>query len=447
MMDRISAIKKLREAGIVGAGGAGFPLWKKLDQDKVDYLIANGAECEPLLAKDRETMLQFSEDFVKGLQLLQALSGAEKVIIGLKQKNADIEDHLRPLLNGLKYEYVVLEDVYPAGDEYILVYEATGRRMQPGGFPLQVGCLVNNVETIVNASRAILDDYPVTEKIISINGAVKRPLTTRVPIGTSYADCLAMAGGSTVSEPVVFTGGIMMGGVESDFQQPVTRTTGGLIFLPADHYLVTRKQAAKESYTAHGHSACDQCSMCTELCPRYLLGYPIEPHKVMRTMQLTGSDRERSSIWAEFCCECNICSLFACPEALDPKSICVDNKRQMREHNIKWDEQALAANFLAPHPARKGREIPIKQLVLRLGLSEYDKKAPFVDEQWPVKRVEIPLHQHIGTACLPSVKVGQKVNKGQPIGSLGEGELGAPVHSSISGTVREVNAKWISIEE
>lgn len=444
-MNRAEALKKIREAGVVGAGGAGFPTWKKLES-KVEYVIANGAECEPLLYKDRESMLQQRDLLIQGMQLLQALSDASKMVIGIKEKNRDLIDHLNPLAENAGITFKVLKDVYPAGDEYVLVYEVTGRRMKPGGIPLEVGCLVNNVETIINIANAVFNGKPVTEKYLTINGAVNKPLTTIVPVGTSFADCIKLAGGSQVKNPVVLTGGIMMGGVESDFSLPVSKTNGGLIILPGDHYLVQRKTKSKKSYTAHGHSACDQCSLCTEMCPRYLLGYPIQPHRVMRTMQLTGESKDRVSLWADHCCECNICSLFACPEGLDPKSICVDNKTHLREQNIKWDAEILAENFLDPHPARDGRQIPIRQLVLRLGLSELDKKAPFTEASFIPDKVVLPLKQHIGATAEAMVKTGNFVKKGQLVAKISAGVLGAPIHASINGKVSDVSSTQITIE-
>ena len=158
----------------------------------------------------------------------------------------------------------------------------------------------------------------------------------------------------------------------------MSKTTAGLIVLPADHYLVRRKTASRETYTRIGHGQCDQCSLCTELCPRYILGYPIQPHLVMRTLLMTGAAKERGSLWAQYCCECNICSLIACPEQLDPKNICVDAKALLRAEEDGADARGIGAAVPPPHPVRKGREIPIATLYSRLGLTPYDRKAEFV---------------------------------------------------------------------
>jgi Na+-translocating ferredoxin:NAD+ oxidoreductase RnfC subunit len=171
-----------------------------------------------------------------------------------------------------------------------------------------------------NVAKAVVDAAPLTEKFVTVNGAVHEPLTTAVPIGTSFEDLIDLAGGPTVDDFVVFTGGIMMGGVETKLDQPVTKTNGGLIVLPADHYLVKRKTASKKAYTGHGHSACDQCSLCTELCFRYLLGYPIHPHKVMRTMQLQGKAEESASLWAQFAANATSVRCLPARKAWIPKA-------------------------------------------------------------------------------------------------------------------------------
>ena len=436
-------IRRIREAGVVGAGGAGFPTYKKLES-KVDHIIANGAECEPLLQKDRESMLQDSEALFRGLQVMQTLTSAGNVTIAVKRKNEDVVADLQDQTAAAGFETYIYEDVYPAGDEYILVYEISGRQIPPGGIPLAVGCVVDNVETIINIAHAV-DGKPVVDKYLTVAGAVEQPLTTVVPVGTSIADCIKLAGGCTCDDPVVLTGGVMMGGHTTDLTAPIGKTTGGLIVLPSDHYLVRRKSAAKETYTRIGHGQCDQCSLCTELCPRYILGYPIEPHRVMRTLLMTGESKQRGSLWAEYCCECNVCSLIACPEQLDPKSICVDAKAILRENREERTEAELETLFRAPHPARKGREIPISTLYTRLGLRPYDIKADFVATDFRPDSVTIPLDSHIGQPAEPTVSMGAFITRGAVIGSVGEGQLGCPVHASIDGRVCNISARTITI--
>lgn len=444
MEDNSTILRKIRAAGVVGAGGAGFPTYKKLDA-RVDQIIANGAECEPMMYKDREVMLQEKELFLEGLSIMQQLTGARRVTIAVKRKNSDVAGLLRPDAEKLGFELFIMEDVYPAGDEYVLVYEITGRQIPPGGLPLHVGTIVNNVETIVNIARAVHGE-PVTDKYVTVTGAVAEAMTVRIPVGTRFSELLALAGGTTLNRPVVFTGGIMMGGVENDLALPIVKTNGGLIFLPEDHPVAVRKLTPPAQYQRIGHSCCDQCTLCTELCPRYLLGYPIQPHKVMRSLLMTGDEKERYSLWAAYCCECNICSLFSCPEKLDPKNICVDAKKLMREKKIARTPEELKELFLDVHPVRSSREIPITMLYQRLGIKPYDRKAHFKAVSFNPAEVELPLQQHIGAPAAPVVMNGDKVVKGQLIADVAEEKLGCPVHASISGTITSISDKSIVIK-
>ncbi len=212
----------------------------------------------------------------------------------------------------------------------------------------------------------------------------------------------------------------------TDLTTPVSKTTAGLIVFPSDHYLVRRKTASRETYTRIGHGQCDQCSFCTELCPRYILGYPIEPHRVMRTLLMTGEAKERGSLWAQYCCECNICSLVACPEQLDPKNICVDAKALLREKKLGRTPEELEQLFRPVHPARHGRELPIKTLYQRLGLKPYDRKAPFVERDWEPREVRIPMNMHIGQPARPVVSVGDSVSVGDQDCRGRPGQAGMP---------------------
>ncbi len=435
-MNRSEILQKIREAGVVGAGGGGFPAYKKLDAN-VEHVIANGVECEPLLYKDREVMIQDADKLIAGLVIVKEITNADKVTIAIKRKNSDLKNILGESAKKYGMDIFIMENVYPAGDEYILVYDVTGKRIPPGGIPLQVGCIVENVETLVNIANAV-SGVPVTEKYLTVSGAVKEAVTLKVPVGTSYKKCLELAGGSNVNEFSILTGGVMMGGVTTDLSLSVSKTLSGLIILPNDHSLVLRKTEPPEVYNKIGHSACDQCTFCTQLCPRYILGYPIQPHLVMRSLQMTGDEKERMSYWAEACCECNVCTLFACPEKLDPKNICADTKKKLKEEKKGFSKSELEVVFTGVNPMRSGREIPISILYQRLGIKKYDRKAHFVNQGKMISEVKIKLNNHFGENGVPCVKVGDTVSKGQLIGKVNEEALGTPFHSSIDGQVKEI---------
>ena len=425
--------EKIRQAGVVGAGGGGFPADVKAGA-RVEFVVANGAECEPLIHKDFELMVHKATGIVNGIKLLMEATGAREGIVGIKGKNKRAIDAIGACIGSAKIRIHELGDFYPSGDEYILVYEATGRLIPPQGYPPDVGVLVNNVETLYNISLAATGSA-VTEKYITVAGAVKNSVTLSVPVGISYDDAIALAGGAVVKEYAVFSGGLMMGKLETDRTAPVTKTCAGLVVLPLDHSLVVRKLQPESSMHKIGKSACDQCSYCTELCPRYILGYDVQPHKVMRSLGFTKTGESFWNLSAALCCSCGLCTLYACPESLFPKEACDKAKRALKEEGKKW-EGSMA---VTPHPMYEGRRTPLKQLVRRLGISEYRSEAPFSNAVASPQRVTLPLVQHAGVAARPIVRAGARVRKGDPVGEIPEGKLGARVHASIDGVVKEID--------
>ncbi len=432
--------EKIFEAGVVGAGGAGFPTHVKA-KSNVEFLIANGAECEPLMHKDFELMLNFADKVVRGAELLLESVGARKGFFGIKRKNIKAAEKIQSAFSNGKIEMKYLGDYYPAGDEYELVYEATGRLIPPHGIPLDVGCVVNNVESMFNVANAE-EGIPVTEKFISVNGAVKNPSSFWVPIGTSFEEVLNFVGGATVEEYGLFVGGVMMGNLTFDLSEVVTKTTGGLIVLPKNHYLIKRLNIKPQEMNRIGKSACDQCSYCTELCPRYLLGYDVQPHKVMRSLEFTTSGSGYWNRYADLCSTCGLCTLYSCPENLFPREACVQSKEKMREENFKFEQ----TKELKVHPMKESRRVPLKQLMKRLRLSEYDKATPFVNDSPQPKTVKILTKQHVGVPSVPSVSIGDIVRKGDLIADVPAGKLGAKIHSSVNGKVTHVNEEYIRIK-
>lgn len=436
----MSLSQKLKEFGVVGAGGAGFPTYVKANS-QVEFMLANGAECEPLIHKDFELMRQFPAEILSGMNLMMAATNARQGKLGIKKKNQPAIDAMAALLKSKKIEFILLGDFYPSGDEYELVYSATGRLIPPSGIPLQVGCVVNNVETLYNVHRAN-DGKPVIEKFLSISGAVKHPCSFWVPIGTSFREVLSLAGGPKVAEFGIFVGGIMMGTLTFDLDDVVTKTTTGLIVLPKEHFLITRKSQPQASMNRIGKSACDQCSYCTEFCPRYLLGYEVVPHKVMRSLGFALSGSEHWNQWAELCCGCGLCTLYACPEDLFPKEACDQAKGDMRVGGFKFVQK----KEVRVHPMKDARRVPLTQLRKRLKVEEYETETPFENKDFSPTHVRIKLSQHVGKPASPVVKVGEVVKRGALIAKVEEPSLGVNIHASIDGKVRTVGDHDIVIE-
>ncbi len=446
------ALARIRAAGVVGAGGSGFPTYVKLGA-KCDTVIVNGAECEPLLEKDQHLLERQTERMLDGLARAAELVGAKRQIVAVKRKRGELLQKLQqacaPLHN---VEVIGLEDTYPAGDEVVLVYELTGRRPPPGGFPTEVGVLVQNDETLVNLSRA-LDGDPVTHTWLTVCGAVREPYTARVPVGTMVGELLDRAGGFTGlagggaagggGQWVAMEGGAMMGRPVTDRQHPVIKTTAALLFLPAAHRVVRFATRTQQVQRAINRAACDQCSYCTQFCPRYLLGYAVEPHQVMRGVGFGAERYQDFDLYGRLCCECGICDLYACPEDLSPRDACRDTKKRMTDPGAP---AGFPPDRGAVHPLREGRLIPLSMLKKRLDLRRYDRPAPYRELDPLPDRVIVPHKQHAGAAAQARVQTGQSIAVGDVLADVGSTDLGVPTHAPLAGVVKDVTDQATVIE-
>lgn len=428
-------LKKIKDAGVVGAGGAGFPTHIKLNAS-VDYVIVNGAECEPLLRVNQQMMAKYADELWESLQNIVHLTGAKKGIIALKKKYSKAHVAIEACKPENKDYYIhLLDDFYPAGDEHVLVHEVTGRIVPESGIPLKVGCVVINVETLLNVLWAI-KDMPVIKKFITITGAVRKPLTIKVPIGTKIETLVDIAGGALVDQYGIIDGGPMMGKIV-DNNHVVTKTTGGIIILPAHHFLISHKNQSMQLSILRARAACCQCRICTDLCPRYLLGHTLEPHKIMRAISSNFEIDQLSK--AYLCSECGACDKFACPMGLSPRQINIMLKQELTKQGIKNNHKQ---SELKTRTEREWHKIPTSRLIGRLGLEKYNLSAPLVDIEVEPEEVNIPLLQHLGKTAIPVVKIGDQVNIGQLIGTIpDQNSLGANVHASITGKVVSIGSK------
>lgn len=431
----------LRRLGVVGAGGAGFPTEVKA-ASRAEYVLANGAECEPLLHKDLEIMIHHPAEICAGMQTMIEAVGAQHGTFGLKEKNKPAIAAITPEAKKRKIDLLLLGDFYPSGDEYELVYSATGRLIPPAGIPLNVGCVVNNVETFYNVHQAVTTGQPVTRKFVTVTGAVRKPQSFWTPVGVTYRELIEHAGGATTPDFGIFVSGIMMGTLSFDLDDVVTKTLGGLIVLPRDHYLITRKTQPAEAMARIGKSACDQCSYCTEFCPRYLLGYEVQPHKVMRSLGFTLTGASNWNQWGELCCACGLCTLYACPEDLFPKEACDQAKTDLRAEGIHFKQQ----REVAVHPMKEYRRVPLSMLRQRLKVDDYECDAPYRADEPKPGVVRIKLKQHAGKPAVATVRAGDKVSAGATVGRMTDSDLGADVHASIAGTVQAVTDTHVTIE-
>ena len=238
-------------------------------------------------------------------------------------------------------------------------------------------------------------------------------------------------------------GGLMMGQTTDDLDTPITKTATGVVILPRTHHIIERKLKPAKVQAKIGKSACDQCRYCTEYCPRFLLGYAVEPHQVMRSLAFTATGAEYFNQWAAMCCSCGLCTLYACPEELFPKEACDDAKAEMRAKQIKWTGPMNPK----PHPMHDGRRVPIKSLTRKLHVEDYDLPAPLSAEIISPNRLVLPLKQSAGTPCLPKVKAGRTgERRAGHRRTGGECAWGAWLHAPMAGTVRAVNEQQIILE-
>ncbi|WP_349654895.1 4Fe-4S dicluster domain-containing protein [Neobacillus sp. DY30] len=438
----MSLLDLVKEAGIVGAGGAGFPTHVKLAA-KAEFILLNGVECEPLLRVDQQLMALFPDEIIKGFEGAGRLVGAEKALIGIKEKHKEVMAILKQRIKELELDSFVkvkgLKDAYPAGDEQVLVYELTGRVVPEAGIPIEVGCVVINSETALNIYHAS-NGKPVTEKYITVAGDIPQRMTVKVPVGTPTMDVLRLSGIKNFDDYAVIDGGPMMGKVMNSIDGHVTKKTKGLVILKKQHNLIKRKTTTLEA-AKRINKSCEQCRMCTEMCPRYLLGHHLQPHKLMRVTNY-GLQNQEDQKMVYLCSQCNLCELFSCPIGLFPKFNNQYLKQQLMENNIRFTRVPTS------YTARKNREfrlVPSKRLVAKLGLYHLDKPAPMSDVTVNPEIVRIAHSQHVGAPAIPVVTVGDHVTMGQLIGKIPDSSLGAAIHASISGKVVEIEKAYIAI--
>ena len=436
-------VEKIKEAGIVGAGGAGFPTHAKLTSN-AEYILLNGAECEPLLRVDQQLMEFYGKEIIGGLYLAGKAVGAKEAIIGIKTKHKKVigilNENIRELDLQDKVTVKPIPDVYPAGDEQVLVYELTGRIVPETWIPIMVGCVVINSETALNIFNAT-QDKAVTMKYVTIAGDVPNPITVKVPVGTPIKSLLKMAGVTDFSKYSIIDGGPMMGPLLGDIEGYVTRKTKGLVVLESDHPLIEKKKVTIKSAKMLNTSACEQCRLCTDLCPRYLLGHSTQPHKMVRAMGFDLVPDEEKTI-AFTCCSCNLCEYFSCPAGIKPKTANTYYAGLLREKGIKHEPKDQ-------YHVRKNRDfrlIPSKRLMARLGILRFEQPAPLQEGvAISPEKVGISLKDFVGAPAVAKVSEGDKVTEGQIIGESPSDALGTKIHASIDGIVDSIEDDKIII--
>ncbi len=298
---RESFIEAVKNAGIVGLGGAGFPTHFKLNVDpaKVEHLIINGAECEPYVTSDTLTMVERSEDMKVALEALKTHLGIKSIIIGIennkKKAIASMMQLMKDTAKGCTVQVKVLPAIYPQGGEKVLIYHTTGKVVPMGKLPIDVGCVVINCTTLAAIGAYLKTGMPLVEKCVTVDGgAVKTPQNVMVPIGTAMADVFEFCGGLKSDPAKVVYGGPMMGITVPDTTAPILKNTNAILALTAKETKLPKT------------TACIRCGACTNTCP-----FGLAPAAIAKAYKnKDAAALEDLSLNA--CMECGCCS-FVCP--------------------------------------------------------------------------------------------------------------------------------------
>ena len=437
----ITEIKALlQNAGIVGAGGAGFPTYAKLSNE-ADLLCVNCSECEPLMYTDFILNREEMAKIVKGAELIMAATNIKHTYLAIKVHRAEALGYADGQVLGENVSIKYLPSVYPIGDEIGLIYETTGRLIKAGNLPITAGVIVMNAETVYNAHEAIVSGKPLVEKWLTIAGDIPEKFTLKVPLGMRVSDIFKQLGIKVDSDHVIIDGGPSMGSISSPDRAVIKKTTKSILIFPKTTRCVENKQSNIDDMLRRAASACCGCTRCTEMCPRYQLGYPLEPHKLIRAaLNSAAEDYPELIATASLCCSCGVCAEVCCQD-ISPKDVILNLKKILAKNKIKF----VADKDYPVNPDRPYRMIKSSKWKDMLGVLKFDAIPTYIPKKLTAQRVEIPTSQHIGAPSIPCVNVGDRVNEGDMIATAGQG-LSVPQYASISGKVVSCDPTKIVIE-
>ncbi len=295
--DRKSFVEAVRQSGIVGLGGAGFPTYVKLDTDKpIEVLIINGAECEPYITSDTRTMIDRVEDMERGLEALEEYLGITKVVIGIESNKKEAIQSMKKLAERDAYLSVrVLKPIYPQGGEKVLIYHTTGKKVGAGMLPIDVGCVVLNCSTVAEIGRYLATGMPLVTRTITVDGgAVKAPQNIVAPIGMPLEEVFKACGGFTEDPVKVLYGGPMMGIAVPSLEVPVLKNTNALLAL-----IEKENEPVKET-------PCIRCGACVRNCPFGLRSWAVAKANKEEDIDML------KKLQVETCMECGCCA-YVCP--------------------------------------------------------------------------------------------------------------------------------------
>jgi Na+-translocating ferredoxin:NAD+ oxidoreductase RnfC subunit len=419
--------EKIVFAGVVGAGGAGFPTNIKLSGN-IETILINATECEPLLKTDFHILRAFKNEMIETLENIVTIFGAKAGVIGIKKHTGEllsIEDNYTVG----KVTFKLTGDIYPAGDEIILIKETLDKTVPAGALPISAGIVVLNIETLYNIKNA-MSDIPVTEKFVTVAGETDKTYVLKVPFGTPVEHIFASLGIIVTDNLAVLDGGPMMGKIINPNIAVVTKTTKGLLLIDKNTLCIKSKTTNLGSAINRASGNCCGCRMCTDMCPRYLMGYDIEPHKILSALPYR-IENTRTFMGSFYCCNCGVCEIVACPQNISPNKLFERVKNELVKNGVKPN----VCQSSTPRSIREYRKIPNSRFINRLGIKKYYRDEYEFTEIPQPNKVTVMLKQHIGAMAECIVVPNEKVSKGQLIAVMKDGKLGANISSPIDGIV------------
>jgi Na+-translocating ferredoxin:NAD+ oxidoreductase RnfC subunit len=436
-------LNKIKNAGVVGAGGAGFPTHIKLNT-KAKIIIANGIECEPLIQTDQTLISLYSKQIIQSLHIIMQITQANKGIIALKKKYSSSIKAIENEINEFDHiELKLVDDYYPMGDEQTLIYNTLNKVIPEGSIPGNYGIIVQNICTLFNIYQAF-NNIPVTEKYITITGEVEKPQIIKTIIGTPIIEILKKIHLET-EEYAIIANGPIMGNIIDPKYTTVTKTLSSLIILPKSHILIRKRSEKLKKSIKLAKSLCIQCNDCTTKCPRNALGHQIKPNILMKKISFGDDFIDDNFTDAYLCCECGICSYYACPMELKPHEVIKHIKQILFQKSLKIKSNPMNSKISHFY---KNRLIPSENIIRKLNLLKYYQKSVSINNSIIIpNKVKIFLQQHKGSLAKPIVKEGAFIKKDQLIADIKANKLGAKIHSPISGKVIRVSKIYIEIEK
>lgn len=445
-MDLLDAIKT---AGVVGTCGSGFPMHVKLNTSS-ECFIMNAVGCEPLVETDMYLCRSYAIKLVKAVGIVASKLGAKRIVIAIKDKYKDEIEALSKAIEKLAMDVEIfyMDASLPVGDEKTVVQQVCNITVPEGSVPRDVGVIVDNVGTVLNIANA-LNGIPVTEKYLSVVGNMSKNIMVKAPVGTTIAKCIEAAQIEAADYTLIMGGSIMGKILNSDeiLSTYVTKTTGNIIVLPKNYYLVHEKEVPIARIRRRTKVECSQCRQCTDLCPRYICGHGIQPHLVMRNFwqeQWIENDLEFEKVFGDTvkCYGCGVCELLSCPIGLSPRRINRYLKGELRKRKVNVDInlKPIISENIELH------RIFASRLISRLGLNKYNEK-PLKDDfvQIIPDKVYISMKQHVGVSAEPVKSEGERVEMGELLGSAADKSMSANIHASVTGVIVKSSKDFIEI--